>query len=79
MESNPGVMMGKPVVRGTRVTVELIVEKLAAGRPLSRSCKRIRGSRGRLFSLQSNSVPSAKGGRYLSIVCRMMLSRGAMH
>lgn len=29
--SDPTVMMGKPVVNGTRVTVELILEKLAAG------------------------------------------------
>ena len=29
--SNPGVMMGKPVVAGTRITVELILQKLAAG------------------------------------------------
>ncbi len=29
--SNPHVMMGKPVIAGTRVTVELILEKLAAG------------------------------------------------
>jgi uncharacterized protein (DUF433 family) len=29
--SNPAVMMGKPVVAGTRITVELILEKLAAG------------------------------------------------
>jgi uncharacterized protein (DUF433 family) len=29
--SDPNVMMGKPVVKGTRVTVELILEKLAAG------------------------------------------------
>lgn len=29
--SNPDVMMGKPVVAGTRITVELILEKLAAG------------------------------------------------
>jgi uncharacterized protein (DUF433 family) len=29
--SDPGVMMGKPVVAGTRITVELILEKLAAG------------------------------------------------
>ena len=29
--SNPNVMMGKPVVVGTRITVELILEKLAAG------------------------------------------------
>jgi uncharacterized protein (DUF433 family) len=29
--SNPRIMMGKPVVAGTRITVELILEKLAAG------------------------------------------------
>lgn len=29
--TNPNVMMGKPVVAGTRITVELILEKLAAG------------------------------------------------
>jgi uncharacterized protein (DUF433 family) len=29
--SDPKVMMGKPVVAGTRITVELILEKLAAG------------------------------------------------
>lgn len=29
--SDPSVMMGKPVIVGTRITVELILEKLAAG------------------------------------------------
>lgn len=29
--SSPSVMMGKPVVAGTRISVELILEKLAAG------------------------------------------------
>lgn len=29
--SDPAVMMGKPVISGTRITVELILEKLAAG------------------------------------------------
>lgn len=29
--SDPTVMMGKPVVAGTRITVELILEKLGAG------------------------------------------------
>ena len=31
IQSNPNVMMGKPVVAGTRITVEAIVDKLAAG------------------------------------------------
>ena len=31
IESDPEIMMGKPVITGTRITVELIVEKLAAG------------------------------------------------
>ena len=29
--SDPAVMMGKPVVAGTRITVELILRKLGAG------------------------------------------------
>ncbi len=32
--SDPSVMMGKPIVIGTRITVELILEKLAAGETL---------------------------------------------
>ena len=31
IRSDPMVMMGKPVVAGTRITVELILDKLAAG------------------------------------------------
>jgi len=29
--SDPDIMMGKPVISGTRITVELILEKLSAG------------------------------------------------
>lgn len=31
IEINPKVMMGKPVIKGTRVTVELILKKLSEG------------------------------------------------
>ena len=31
IEINPKIMMGKPIIKGTRLTVELIVESLAAG------------------------------------------------
>jgi uncharacterized protein (DUF433 family) len=32
IESNPEVMFGKPVIRGTRITVEHILRKLAGGK-----------------------------------------------
>ena len=31
IDINPAVMMGKPVIRGTRITVELLLRKLAEG------------------------------------------------
>ncbi len=31
IRSDPAVLMGKPVIAGTRITVELILEKLSAG------------------------------------------------
>ncbi len=31
IQSNPSLMMGKPVIAGTRITVEFILEKLADG------------------------------------------------
>ncbi len=31
IEIDPDKMMGKPVIKGTRITVELILERLAAG------------------------------------------------
>ncbi|MDQ5824679.1 MAG: DUF433 domain-containing protein [Chloroflexota bacterium] len=32
--SDPAIMMGKPVIAGTRLTVELILEKLGAGQSI---------------------------------------------
>lgn len=34
IEINPEVMMGKPVIRGTRIPVELIVRNSAKARPM---------------------------------------------
>jgi uncharacterized protein (DUF433 family) len=31
IEINPDIMLGKPVIRGTRVTVELLLRKLSEG------------------------------------------------
>jgi uncharacterized protein (DUF433 family) len=31
IETNPKVMLGKPVIRGTRITVELILRKISEG------------------------------------------------
>lgn len=32
ISTDPAVMMGKPCIKGTRITVELILRKLGAGR-----------------------------------------------
>ena len=31
IDMNPGIMLGKPVIRGTRIPVELILRKLGEG------------------------------------------------
>lgn len=32
IEVNPRVMLGKPVIKGTRLTVDLVLEELSAGK-----------------------------------------------
>ncbi|MBP7866755.1 MAG: DUF433 domain-containing protein [Acidobacteria bacterium] len=34
IESNPEVLVGKPVIRGTRISVELILRKLSESMPM---------------------------------------------
>lgn len=31
IEANPDIMLGKPVIKGTRITVELLLSKLGEG------------------------------------------------
>jgi uncharacterized protein (DUF433 family) len=31
IERNPNIMLGKPILKGTRITVEIIVRKMAEG------------------------------------------------
>ena len=38
IEGNPRVMLGKPVIRGTRIPVELILRKLGDGATEPPSC-----------------------------------------
>ncbi len=33
IETNPDIMFGKPVIKGTRITVEQLLRKLGAGMP----------------------------------------------
>jgi uncharacterized protein (DUF433 family) len=35
IEINPAVMLGKPVIRGTRIPVELVLRKIAARVPVA--------------------------------------------
>lgn len=35
ISSDPKIMLGKPVIAGTRITVELILEKMAAREPIA--------------------------------------------
>ena len=35
IEINPEIMVGKPVIKGTRLTVELILRELGAGRSVA--------------------------------------------
>lgn len=35
IEVNPAIMQGKPVIRGTRITVELILRKVSEGADVS--------------------------------------------
>ena len=39
IQSDPNVMMGKPVVEGTRITVESILEELGAGQTIEQLLK----------------------------------------
>jgi uncharacterized protein (DUF433 family) len=34
ISADPNIMLGKPVIRGTRITVELILQKIAAGQSI---------------------------------------------
>lgn len=35
IDINPQIMFGKPVIRGTRITVELLLRKLAGGKSIN--------------------------------------------
>jgi hypothetical protein len=51
--SDPNVMMGKPVVAGTRITVELILESFQQEKQLSRLSNLIRTSQKKAYKQRS--------------------------
>jgi uncharacterized protein (DUF433 family) len=52
IEINPRVMLGKPVIKGTRITVELILERLQSGETV----EQIAGS---LKNISENDIHAA--------------------
>ena len=36
--TNPGIEGGKPIIKGTRITVEMLAEEYAAGRSIVKLC-----------------------------------------
>ena len=65
IEADPGVMLGKPVIKGTRIPVELILRKLSEGvRPKQICWKPTRASHARTYRPPSaTQMPNRKGGR----------------
>lgn len=61
IEANPSIMMGKPVIVGTRITVELIIEKLAAGETIDQILAAHPRLRARPCSMRYNSPPARSG------------------
>ena len=57
IEVNPQVMRGKPVIRGTRIPVELLLRKLAGGATSKPSSRPIRNSRPQVFKRRWRTRP----------------------
>ncbi len=58
IEINPAIMDGKPVIRGTRVPVELVLRELGAGMTTEPSSWSIRGLRLMIFGQPRLSRPT---------------------
>ncbi len=50
IETNPEIMLGKPVIRGTRVTVDLILQRLNEGATFEEITE--------MYPMTTNDVPS---------------------
>ena len=75
--SDPSIMMGKPVIAGTRITVELILEKFAAGETIEQLLEAYPRLTEEgifaafLFASQTlRSVPTNKIDKYFSGLCK---------
>lgn len=68
IEVNPKVMLGKPVIKGTRLTVEMILEEMSAGKTAGDLLKaHPRLSEKGIAAALAFAADSLKGERYYKI------------
>jgi hypothetical protein len=58
IEIDPRIMLGKPVIRGTRIPVELVLRKLNECAPMLICSTPIHAFAARIFTLRSGMLPS---------------------
>lgn len=62
IEINPQIMMGKPVIKGTRITVEMVLESFSAGESVENLLDAYpKLSKDAIFAALSFAVEALKG------------------
>ncbi len=68
IEVNPKIMLGKPVIKGTRLTVEMVLEEMSAGKTVKDLlAAHPRLSKEGIYAVLAFAADSLKGERYYKI------------
>ncbi len=68
IEVNPKIMLGKPVIKGTRLTVEMILEEMSAGKTVEDLLAAYpRLTKEGIHAALSFAADSLKGERYYKV------------